>query len=62
MAIYELFYDENLVCAECGKQEYHINLSFHMPKAKIYYDHDVVAWCHNCSEEATLAEEVDYDL
>jgi len=62
MAIYEYWYKENWVCGECGKQNYHINLYFRMPKAKIYHDTECEVWCHNCETETYLAVEVEDEL
>lgn len=63
MAIHELYYDDQLVCATCGKQDYHMNFSFHLPEAKLYDDQECAIWCHNCEAEATLVfEEVEYEL
>jgi len=62
MATYELYYNEHLVCAECGKQDYHMNFSFHLPEANLYDDEECATWCHICETEASLLEDWEYEL
>lgn len=56
MAIYEYSYNEDLVCNDCGKRDYHINITFYIPAAEMYHDQDIEVWCYVCERETDLVE------
>ena len=62
MAKYTFYYNEDLVCSECGEQNYHMNLTFFPTSFSLCDDDECPTWCHTCETEPSLIESWEYEL